>query len=40
MKKNTVFKYFCQNSNILETLNQLKYLQNLLTKSISDSKRS
>ena len=39
-KKNSVFKYFNRNSNNLQILNKLKSLQNLVTKSIAESKRS
>ena len=37
-EKNTVFKDYYQNSNNLQILNKLKSLQNLLTKSIAESK--
>ena len=38
--KDTVFKYFCQNSNNLHILNKLESFQNLLTKSVAESKRN
>ena len=33
-----VFKHYHYNSNNLQILNKLEYLQNLLTKSVADSK--
>ena len=39
-EKHTVFKHFYRNSNNLQILNKLESLQNLLTKSIAESKRN
>ena len=39
-QKNTFFKYYRQNSNTLQISNKLESLQNVLTKSITDSKRN
>ena len=39
-EKHAVFKHFCRNSNNLQILNKLESLQNLLTKSIAESKRN
>ena len=39
-KKNTVFIDYCQNSNNLQILNKLEFLQNFLTKPIADFKQN